>query len=86
MTFDKHHAKPHWRPPSASLQFRALLYLLMLDCLVIIAGFFIASAIFYSASSDTGWVAYVCLLVPLYALIASNIQAYSASDLFDPTV
>lgn len=76
--------KPHWRPPSSSLQFRALLYLLVLDCLAIVSGFFLASAIFYSASSDTRWVAYVCLLMPLYALIASNIQAYSASDLQNP--
>ena len=84
MTSDTQHAKPHWRPRSASLQFRALLYLLILDCLAIIVGFFTASATFYTAASDTGWVAYVCLLVPLYALIASNIHAYSAPDLQDP--
>jgi lipopolysaccharide/colanic/teichoic acid biosynthesis glycosyltransferase len=77
-------AKPHWRPRSALLQFRAVLYLLGTDGMAIFAGFLCAAAVRHSLTSDTGWLVFALILLPLYALIASNLDAYDAANLQDP--
>ena len=78
------YAKPHWRPKSALLQFRAVVYLLCIDCLAIFAGFLLASIPRYGLSTDTGWLVFSLVLIPVYTLIASNLDAYDAVNIQDP--
>jgi lipopolysaccharide/colanic/teichoic acid biosynthesis glycosyltransferase len=74
----------HWRPRSALLQFRAVLYMLCVDAVAIFAGFMCAAIPRYALSLDTGWLVFTLVLVPLYALIASNLDAYDTVNLQDP--
>lgn len=83
-SFDPHPAKTQWRARSALLQFRAVVYLLCIDIVAIFGGFFIAAVARDSILSDTGWLVFALVLLPLYALIASNLDAYDAENLQDP--
>jgi lipopolysaccharide/colanic/teichoic acid biosynthesis glycosyltransferase len=76
--------KPHWRPKSALLQFRAVLYLLCIDWLAIFVGFLLASIPRYGLSTGTGWLVFALVLIPVYGLIASNFDAYDAANIQDP--
>lgn len=81
---DPHPTKTHWRPRSAVLQFRAVVYLLCGDMAAIFGAFMIAAFVRQSNLDDTGWLVFVLVLMPLYALIASNLDAYDANNLQDP--
>lgn len=74
----------HWRPRSTLLQFRAVVYLLCVDAIAIFAGFMCAAIPRYALSLDTGWLVFAVVLIPLYALIASNLDAYDTANLQDP--
>ncbi len=76
--------KARWRPRNALLQFRAVLYLLGADVLAIFGGFLGAALLRYPVMHDTGWLVFSLILIPLYALIASNLDAYDAKNLQDP--
>lgn len=77
-------ASIHLRPRSALLQFRAVLYLLCVDAVAVFLGFMAAAIPRYALSTDTGWLVFVLVLVPLYALIASSLDAYDTANLQDP--
>lgn len=51
---DPHPAKTHWRPRSALLQFRAVIYLLCSDMAAIFIGFLAAALVRQSLAVDTG--------------------------------
>lgn len=81
---DRHHPRTHWRPRSALLQFRAVVYLLCTDGAAIFGGFLFAAVLRHSIFMDTGWLVFALVLLPLYALIASNLDAYDAENMQDP--
>ncbi len=83
-TSDSKSAKTHWRPRSVLLQFRAIAYLLCSDMAAIFAGFAIAAMTRDSFVADSGWLVFALVLMPLYALIASNLDAYDSENLQDP--
>lgn len=83
-TSDSKSAKTHWRPRSVLLQFRAIAYLLCCDMAAIFAGFAIAAMTRDSFVADSGWLVFALVLMPLYALIASNLDAYDSENLQDP--
>jgi polysaccharide biosynthesis protein PslA len=83
-TSDSPQSRTHWRPRSALLQFRAILYLLAVDFIAIFAGFLCASIARQSLASDTSWLVFPLILIPMYALIASNLDAYDSENLQDP--
>ncbi|WP_241823816.1 sugar transferase [Sphingomonas sp. Sph1(2015)] len=76
--------KTHWRPRSVLLQFRAIAYLLCCDMAAIFGGFAIAAMSRQSIIVDSGWLVFALVLMPLYALIASNLDAYDSENLQDP--
>ncbi|GAA0661792.1 lipopolysaccharide/colanic/teichoic acid biosynthesis glycosyltransferase [Sphingomonas insulae] len=76
--------KTHWRPRSALLQFRAVLYLLSTDLAAIFGGFLCTAILRQSMVIDTGWLVFALVLLPVYALFASNIDAYDAVNFQDP--
>lgn len=76
--------KMHWRPRSALLQFRAVLYLLGTDLAVIFGGFLCAAVLRQSMVIDTGWLVFALVLLPLYGLLASNLEAYNVVNFQDP--
>lgn len=76
--------RTRWRPRSALLQVRAVVYLLVLDSVAIFAGFACIAASRPPMMADTGWLVYVLILMPLYFLIASNLDAYDTRNLQDP--
>lgn len=84
MTSDPHPITTHWRPRSALLQFRAVAYLLCADGAAIFAGFLCAALLRHSIFTNTGWLVFALVLLPLYALIASNLDAYDTENMQDP--
>ena len=76
--------KPHWRPRSALLQFRAVLYLLGTDLAAIFGAFLCTAVLRQSMVIDTGWLVFALVLLPMYALFASNLDAYDATNFQDP--
>jgi lipopolysaccharide/colanic/teichoic acid biosynthesis glycosyltransferase len=83
-TSDPKSVKTHWRPRSVLLQFRAIAYLLCCDMAAIFGGFAIAAMSRQSIIVDSGWLVFALVLMPLYALIASNLDAYDSENLQDP--
>lgn len=83
-TSDPKSVKTHWRPRNALLQFRAIAYLLCCDMMAIFGGFTIAALTRQSILIDSGWLVFALVLIPLYALIASNFDAYDTEKLQDP--
>ncbi len=81
---DFHTAGVHWRPRSTVLQLRAKLYLLCIDAIAIFVGFMVAAIPRYALDLDTGWLVFALVVIPLYALIASNLDAYDTANLQDP--
>ena len=73
-----------WRPRSSVLRVRSILYLLGLDCLAITSSFLIAASLRRVAMFHDGWLTAAFMLLPMYALIALNIDAYAPSVLQDP--
>ncbi|MES2339658.1 MAG: sugar transferase [Pseudomonadota bacterium] len=79
-----------WRPASATLRFRSFAYLLLLDCILVLASFPVASAlrsILYDGmpwNYDRGWLTFSIALLPVYLIVASNRHAYTAANLQDP--
>jgi lipopolysaccharide/colanic/teichoic acid biosynthesis glycosyltransferase len=81
---DFHPEGARWRPRSTVLQFRAKLYLLCVDAIAIFTAFMVAAIPRYALALDTGWLVFALVLIPLYALIASNLDAYDTANLQDP--
>lgn len=81
---DPHFTKTQWRPRSALLQFRAVAFLLVSDTAAILSAFVIAACLRPSYINDPGWLVFALVLLPIYALIASNLDAYDAGSLQDP--
>lgn len=79
-----HHTKAQWRPRSTLLRFRAIVYLLCSDMLAIFSGFLIAAFLRQNVFVDKNWLVFVLVLMPLYALVASSIDAYGVNNLQDP--
>jgi lipopolysaccharide/colanic/teichoic acid biosynthesis glycosyltransferase len=77
-------ARTQWRPRSALLQFRAILYLLGTDLIAIFGGFLCIALLRQSMIIDTGWLVFALVLLPVYALFASNLHAYNAINFQDP--
>jgi lipopolysaccharide/colanic/teichoic acid biosynthesis glycosyltransferase len=84
MMTEFHRSGTHWRPRSALLQFRAVLYMACVDAVAIFIGFMCAAIPRYSMSIDTGWLVFALVLTPLYILIASSLDAYDTANLQDP--
>jgi lipopolysaccharide/colanic/teichoic acid biosynthesis glycosyltransferase len=76
--------KTQWRPRSALLQFRAVFYLLSTDLIAIFGGFLCTAFLRQSMVIDTGWLVFALVLLPVYALFASNLHAYNAINFQDP--
>ncbi len=76
--------KAAWRPRSSLLQFRAVLYLLIIDMASVLAGFVCATFIRNAPDDSIGWLIFALALMPVYGLIASNIGAYKAINVQDP--
>ena len=75
MMTEFHRSGTHWRPRSALLQFRAVLYMACVDAVAIFIGFMCAAIPRYYMSIDTGWLVFALVLIPLYILIASSLDA-----------
>jgi lipopolysaccharide/colanic/teichoic acid biosynthesis glycosyltransferase len=81
---DQHAPAHRWRPPSSLLRFRSFFYLLALDCLAIFVPFAIAAGVRGVLGSDPGWLVFAAIAVPVYAIAATNVGAYTTYTLQDP--
>ena len=66
------------------LRVRSVLYLLGHDCFVIAVSFVGAAAVQRGAAFHDRWLASASLLLPIYVLIAFNLQAYAPTMLQNP--
>ncbi len=73
-----------WRPRSSVLRVRSVLYLLVLDCVVIVGSFIVAAMIRPGTAFHDDWLRVVSWLLPIYALIALNTHSYAPVVLQDP--
>ena len=73
-----------WRPRSSLLKLRSVIYLALIDCGVI-AGSFGAVALGRATGWDVNaWVLFGVAALPIYLLVAFNVQAFAAVNLQDP--
>ena len=74
----------HWRPSSASLRVRSIAYLMALDCLALFASFGLAAQFRGPVYHADNWFVFALTLLPVYLVIAVNLDAYSSVTLEEP--
>ncbi len=81
----RHPGRPaHWRPSSASLRVRSIAYLMAIDCSALFGSFALAAQLRGPVDPMGNWLVFALTLLPVYLVIAVNLQAYSPSTLEEP--
>ncbi|RYE95636.1 MAG: hypothetical protein EOO77_42495, partial [Oxalobacteraceae bacterium] len=72
-----------WQPSSDTLRIRSILYLVVLDCAVIL-GCFSAVALARGMLFQSNWILFASVLVPLHVIVGISTDGYAASIRSEP--